>query len=227
MHQPGDDLAVVAVICCRLPGLRNHRHLSRSTSFVMRTADFIVYCCIDSAFVNCPADSSLDSRKLAAHNFRQSYVRTANRKVTIRDGSVRLYRIARPRRVRRRHAERSLPTRSGGLGRSACSSSPRPHQKADGEALAASLGDRLRGALLERHHAHARRGDRGCAGRGEARRRRLPGGARRRLDDRARQGDRAQDRPAADRHPDHLCRLRDDADPRRDEGRQEDHAAHR
>ena len=43
-------------------------------------------------------------------------------------------------------------------------------------------------------------------------RRRLPGGARRRLDHRPVQGDRAAHRPAADRHPDHLCRVGDDAD---------------
>ena len=54
-------------------------------------------------------------------------------------------------------------------------------------------------------------------------RRRLHRRAGRRFDDGARQGDRVAHRSAADRDPDHLCRLGNDADPRRNrEWREED-----
>ena len=96
-----------------------------------------------------------------------------------------------------------------------------PQQRGDGDALAAGA---RRQRLCRRHHAHAGRRHRGRAEAGAVLRRRLPGGARRRLDHRPVQGDRAAHRPAADRHPDHLCRLGDDADPRRDQGRPQDHA---
>ena len=54
---------------------------------------------------------------------------------------------------------------------------------------------------------------------------RLRGRARRRLDDRARQGDRLAHRRQPALHSHHLCRLGDDADPRRDRERPEDHGA--
>ena len=93
-----------------------------------------------------------------------------------------------------------------------------------GGAGCALLGDASAGRLRRRRDAHAGRGHREALAASPARGRRAGRGGRR-LDHRPRQGDRPPHRPAADRRPDDLCRLRDDADPGRDEGRREDHAA--
>ena len=82
-----------------------------------------------------------------------------------------------------------------------------PHQAADAEALAATLGDKAAGVFAEAAmHTPVEVTERALAAM-QAAGRRLHGGARRRVDDRARQGHRLPARHAADRDPDHLCRL--------------------
>ena len=94
-----------------------------------------------------------------------------------------------------------------------------PHQKADAEALAERLGALAAGVFAGAvMHTPVEVTETAMRVVAETRGR-LRRFARRRLDDRARQGDRLSHRPAADRHPDDLCRLGGDADPRPDRGR--------
>ena len=120
-----------------------------------------------------------------------------------------------PRSARRRRA-------SASAARSSCR---RRSRRAQAERVAGLLGAAARavfaGARMHTPVEVTDAGDGGRRARGHRRHRRH----RRRLDHRSRQGDRAPHRPAADRHPDHLCRLGDDQPPRRDRRRREEDAA--
>ena len=87
-----------------------------------------------------------------------------------------------------------------------------------------AAGRSLRRHVLRRGHAHTGRGHGARARHRQGPRRRLHRGARRRINHRPRQGACLSHGPAADRHPDHLCRLRSNSDPGSDRGRREDHA---
>ena len=100
-----------------------------------------------------------------------------------------------------------------------------PGKRALAEQAARRLGERAAG-IYDRAVMHVPI-EVAEAGRAEAqrRRRRLLRRDRRRHHDRPRQGDRARDRPADRRDPDHLLRLRDDPGPGHHRGRRQAHAA--
>ena len=141
------------------------------------------------------------------------------------DRFVHLRESAMPRRFWQRHAERR-----GGRSPAA----RRQARAGPDHAAAGSQGRQARirarfavcGHLFGRDDAYAGRGDRAGARGNEGVRCRLPRLARRRIDHGLRQGARLAHRRQPALHSHHLCRLRDDADPRRDQGRPEDHGAH-
>ena len=100
-----------------------------------------------------------------------------------------------------------------------------PQQKADAEALAERLGSLPSASLPVPSCIRLSMSPKTAMEVVAETQGRLRRFARRRLDNRARQGDRLSHRPAADRHSDDLCRLGSDADPRPDGGRAQDDGA--